>query len=176
FKVTMDREVLAYLGINLEHRNDGSIKLTQDKLQHDILSEYDTQTKLEGNKYLRLLGQLSYLTHSRPDLLTLVSYHASKAKDPSDEDCKSLLKIVTLLRQTTDKGLILYPKSNDDDDKIYITAMVDAAYMSHEDAGSHTGYCISVGSKTPKSYFYSKSYKQKLTATSSTHAEVRALY
>jgi hypothetical protein len=108
--------------------------------------------------------------------MTMVAYHATKAKNPTEDDCKSLLKIVNHLRQTPDKGLILFPKSPDDGNKIYITAMVDAAYMSHDDAGSHTGYCISIGSKNPKSYFFSKSYKQKLTATSSTHAEVRALY
>jgi hypothetical protein len=53
---------------------------------------------------------------------------------------------------------------------------VDAAYMSHNDAASHTGYTIAIGSPEPKSFFYSKSMKQKLTATSSTHAEIRALY
>ena len=109
FKVTIDKEVLAYLGINLEHRSDGSTKLTQDKLQHDILNEYSSESKIDSNNYLRLLGQLSYLTHSRPDLMTMVAYHATKANDPTENDCKSLLKIVNYLRQTPDKGLILYP-------------------------------------------------------------------
>jgi len=48
--------------------------------------------------------------------------------------------------------------------------------MSHNDAASHTDYTIAIGSPEPKSFFYSKSMKQKLTATSSTHAEIRALY
>ena len=108
--------------------------------------------------------------------MTMVAYHATKANDPTENDCKSLLKIVSYLRQTPDKGLILYPKSSDDNNQIHITAYVDAAYMSHEDAGSHTGYTIAIGSKNPRSSFHSKSFKQKLVATSSTHAEVRALY
>jgi hypothetical protein len=36
--------------------------------------------------------------------------------------------------------------------------------------------CISLGSIQPSSYFYSKSSKQQNIATSSTHAEIRALY
>ncbi|MFO0446982.1 MAG: Ty1/Copia family ribonuclease HI, partial [Planctomyces sp.] len=50
---------------------------------------------------------------------------------------------------------------------------VDASYLAHEDAKSHTGYCLSFGKFGS---FYSKSSKQKLVATSSTHAEIRALY
>jgi hypothetical protein len=72
--------------------------------------------------------------------------------------------------------LILHPKDKDSTDKLVMTCYVDAAYMSHSDAASHTGYTIAIGSPEPKSFFYSKSMKQKLTATSSTHAEIRALY
>jgi hypothetical protein len=48
--------------------------------------------------------------------------------------------------------------------------------MSHRDAASHTGYCIALGSMHPKSFIINKSSKQKCIATSSTHAEIRALY
>jgi len=49
----------------------------------------------------------------------------------------------------------------------------DASYLAHEDAKSHTGYFLSFyefGS------FYSRTSKKKLDTTSSTHAEIRALY
>ena len=59
-------------------------------------------------------------------------------------------------------------------DPLRLKCYVDAAYLSHSDASSHTGYCISLG--TSEGCFYSKSQKQKLIATSSTHAEIRALY
>ncbi len=55
-------------------------------------------------------------------------------------------------------------------------AFADAAYMSHVDASSHTGYCIAIGSVNPRSFVVNKSSKQKSIATSSTHAEVRALF
>ena len=45
--------------------------------------------------------------------------------------------------------------------------------MSHEDSKGHSGYCLSVGDLGA---FYSESNKQPLVATSSTHAEVKALY
>jgi hypothetical protein len=50
---------------------------------------------------------------------------------------------------------------------------VDASYLAHKDAKSHTGYWLSFGKFGS---FYSKSSMQKLVATSSTHAEIRALY
>lgn len=84
--------------------------------------------------------------------------------------------IVAYLRQTPEWGLTLYPKNENDDGSLHLTAFVDAAYMSHTDASSHTGYCIALGSVQPQSFFMSKSQKQKCMATSSTHAEIRALY
>jgi uncharacterized membrane protein YGL010W len=50
---------------------------------------------------------------------------------------------------------------------------VDASYLTHADSKSHTGYCLSFGEL---GCFYSKSSKQQLVTTSSTHAEMRALY
>jgi len=84
--------------------------------------------------------------------------------------------IVEYLRQTSEQGLTIYPKKDEDDDKIHLTAFVDAAYMSHNDASSHTGYCVAIGSMNPRSFVVNKSSKQKCVATSSTHAEVRALF
>ena len=46
-------------------------------------------------------------------------------------------------------------------------------FRSHEDSRGHTGYCICIGDMGS---FYAKSTKQQLVATSSTHAEVKALY
>jgi hypothetical protein len=45
--------------------------------------------------------------------------------------------------------------------------------LTHRDSKSHSGYCMSFGTVGT---FYSKSGKQTLVTTSSTHAEMRALY
>lgn len=179
FPVTIDHDISSHLGITITKQDDGSVKLTQGKLLTEIFEEYDSIKSMDTNEkdsgpYLRLLGQLMYMVHSRPDIATAVSYAATKSIDPSVEDWKALLKIVTYLKQTPELGLTLH-KKKEEDDELHMVAFVDAAYMSHEDAGSHTGYCIGLG-RMPESYFYSKSIKQKLVATSSTHAEIRALY
>jgi len=95
---------------------------------------------------------------------------------PTEDDYNELLQIVRFLKGTPDEGLRLYPGSRDN--KLKIIAYVDAAFSSHNDGSSHTGYTIGLttGSTNPKSFFHSKIQKQKLVATSSTHAETRALY
>ena len=195
FQITANYNVSTHLGINITKNQDGSIKLTQPKLLNQLLTEYptavsnlypsrktrssdSTQTEtepIERNKYLRLLGQLMYLANTRPDILPTLSYASTRSTEPKQKDYDRLLETVSYLRQTQNEGLTLYP-STDGDHQIHLIAYVDAAYMSHSDAASHTGYTVSIGPKNPKSFFFSKSFKQKLVATSSTHAEIRALY
>jgi len=99
--------------------------------------------------YLRLLaGQLSYLTHSRPDIMTAVSNCATKSIAPTKRDNDRLLKIFGYLRQTFDYGITLSP-NREQNNILYMTAYVDAAYMSHDDSGSHTGYTIALDLKNP---------------------------
>ena len=96
YRVTANYDVTSYLGIDITNRPDGSIKLTQSKLLHEIISEYGQQSDnhasypakiissnsdskpIDTIKYLRLLGKLMYLVHSRPDITTAISYAATK--------------------------------------------------------------------------------------------------
>ena len=150
---TIDYDVTSHLGITLTRKDDdGSIKLTQPKLLAEILQEYDSNTSMypatvtaakdqastpiESSTYLRLLGQLMYLTNSRPDIMTAVAYASTHSTKPTKHDFQDLIKIVTYLRQTPEIGLILYPrdKTESDDkekDAFHLTAYVDAGYMSH---------------------------------------------
>ena len=148
-----------------------------DTMNTDDINKDSTEEDLQNMfNYMRLLGQLMYITHSRPDILPSVSYAATKSKTNTHKDFQDLLQIVAYLRQTSDYGLTIYPRRKDDDDSLNLIAYVDAAYMSHADASSHTGYCISLGPIQPQSFIINKSQKQKCIATSSTHAEIRALY
>ena len=54
-----------------------------------------------------------------------------------------------------------------------LTCYTDTSYLTHADSKSHSGYCMSFGAVGT---FYSKSGKQQLVATSSTHSEMRGLY
>jgi len=126
----------------------------------------------EQHEYLHLLGMLSYIAHSRPDTLTALSYAATKNTNPTKQDFKELLLVVDYLWQTKEKGLILHP-AQEKDAPLKLICHVDASYLAHSDTKSHTGYCLSFGNFRS---FYSKSSKQKLVATLSMHAKIRALY
>ena len=195
FPITVDYDADSYLGIHIEQVSDTTVKLTQPKLLNKIFQEFTesncptppnviTPMKapqpptansssihfIEPNIYLHLLGMLLYLTKSRPDILTATTFAATKSKNPSQQDYHNLLHIVQYLRQTKDRGLIL---TNDNSPFFQLHCYVDASYLIHPDSKSHTGYSITFGDSGT---FYAKSLKQTLVATSSTHAETRALY
>lgn len=58
--------------------------------------------------------------------------------------------------------------------QITTTCEVDASYLTHADSKGHTGYCMGFG--WGQGVFFSKSQKQTVVPTSSTHAEMRAIY
>ncbi|MBW4976629.1 hypothetical protein KZZ08_23800, partial [Roseovarius mucosus] len=77
-----------------------------------------------------------YLTKSRPDILALCSYAATKAKSPTVADKNVLLDCVKYLYVTQDHGLIL-PSQNNSADELTLQCHVDASYLSHPDSHSH---------------------------------------
>ena len=192
FEITVNELADQHLGVNIEHREDGSLKLTQVKLLNSILTEFDeaiqaakgrhlvpfnpnrpatSDEPFDRLKYLHLLGMLNYLLRSRPDIATAVSYAATKASNPTMDDYRLLIDIVAYLNRTRDIGLIIHP--GHPDHPLRLKCYVDASFLSHDDSRGHSGYCITIGNL---SSFYSKSSKQQMVATSSTHAEVKALY
>jgi histone deacetylase 1/2 len=126
---------------------------------------------VEQSEYLHLLGMLNYLTRSRPDLCTALSFGGTHSAKPSEKAFEALLDVVRYLWDTREKSLII--RSGEPGKALELTCYVDASYLTHRDSKSHTGYCMSFGKIGT---FYAKSIKQQLVATSSTHAEVRALY
>jgi histone deacetylase 1/2 len=178
----------------MERLPDGSVKLTQKKLLHLIFEEYcpeeikgvrgtsvparstlsipDDDEPILQRDYLHLLGMLNYLTRSRPDIATALSFAATHSSNPLQSNFNQLLLVVRYLWDTRDKSLIIR-RGSGPDSPLILTCYVDASYLTHPDSRSHTGYCMSFGTTGT---FYVKSTKQQLVATSSTHAEVRALY
>lgn len=196
FEITINDQVDSHLGVNMERLDDGSIKLTQRKLLQQIFDEYPPEdiTRAKGIpiplkptvssidessdsdipqvEYLHLLGMLNYMTRSRPDISTALSFAATHSSKPMRSHYLELLRIVRYLWDTRDKSLIVRRGSNSNS-SLTLTCYVDASYLTHADARSHSGYCMSFGTVGT---FYVKSSKQQLVATSSTHAEIRALY
>ena len=186
------------MGINIGHTEDDTVTLTQPKLLQKLFKEHTEEpsrckarmpTHPYGpvpsyNKekeqqlppilvttYLRPLGLLMYLTKSRPDIMAAVSFGATKSTNPTEEDYQQLYYIVDYLRVTASKGHRIFVHIVDSSIQLYCE--VDASYLIHPDSKGHTGYTIGLH---PNGTFYNRSAKQTLVSTSSTHAEMRALY
>jgi hypothetical protein len=132
--------------------------------------DHDT-SPIERRRYQHLLGALMYLLKSRPDIATAISFAATHAVTPTVAAYEELLYCVNYLYQTKEEGLVLMQGAIGRD--LVLRCHVDASYLVHPDSKSHTGFCMSFGDIGT---FYSKSSKQKLVTTSSTHAEARAAF
>jgi hypothetical protein len=112
-----------------------------------------------------------YLTKSRPDIMTAVSFGATyKSTSPTKDDYNQLYYIVEYIRATADKGNLIYIGTSS---AIQLYCEVGSSYLIHSDSKGHTGYTMGLH---PNGTFYNRSVKQTLASTSSTHAEMRALY
>ena len=111
-----------------------------------------------------------YLTKSRPDIMAAVFFCATKAASPNTIDQQHLLYIVEYLRKTETRGHIIYASQ---DEQLQFHCTVDASYLLHPDSKGQTGYTIGLFTEGT---FYNRSSKQQLVSTSSTHAEMRAIF
>ena len=197
YEVTLDMKAESFLGIQFDRDKEGNVKLLQPKLMTKLFKEHPEVTgkrtrkpprhpygpapahgkdpaegspAIEITKYLHLLGLLMYLCHSRPDIMAAVSFGATKSANPTQYDFDNLLYIVEYLRHTKSKGHTIRPGNSD---SIQFYCYVDASYLVHSDSKGHTGYCIGTNNVGT---FYNCSRKQTLVSTSSTHAEMRAIF
>jgi KUP system potassium uptake protein len=196
FDITVSHNVTEYLGIKLDQLPSGAVRLTQPKLLLQLFQEFAEQlaafkrrptapqrrpehqscddTPMDTRIYLHLLGALLYVVKSRPDIATAVSFGSTHAAHPTLGAYDELLHCLAYLQATQELGLIL--KTGDSGGPLKLRCYADASYLTHPDSKSQTGYCMSFGSVEQEGFFYAKSSKQTLVTTSSTHAEMRALY
>ena len=145
YQVFLDTSAESFLAIHFAHLPDRSVLMSQPKLLNKVLKEYpklngykskkhpygpqpsagheDQYAKvppIEQGKYLRLLGILLYLTKSRPDIMTAVSFGATKSHAPNAMDYRNLLYIVEYLRITPTKGHRIY-SNKDQPIQLYCT-------------------------------------------------------
>jgi hypothetical protein len=109
---------------------------------------------------------------SPPDIMTAVSFGATKSTSPTQTDGDDqLYYIKEFIRATAYKGLRIYIGTSS---AIQLYCEVDASDLIHSDSKGHTGYTMGLH---PNGTFYNRSAKQTLVSISSTHAdEMRALY
>jgi hypothetical protein len=107
---------------------------------------------------------LYYLAkRTRPEILTAISYCATKILAPTIEDEKKLDRVLSYLLFSRTKKMILRIGPD-----IIIKAYVDASFGVYEDGKSVTGVVIMLGNAT----IYVKSGKQKIVIRSSTESEL----
>ena len=103
--------------------------------------------------------------------MVAVSFAGTKSSSPTDKDLSDLYYVVDYLRATQNLGHILHKSSSA---ALRLYCEVDASYLLLPDSKGHTGYnisfCGTIGT------FHNRSVKQTAVATSSTHAEARAIF
>jgi hypothetical protein len=119
--------------------------------------------------YLSAIGALMYLANNtRPDITFSVNLLARFSAAPTKRYWNGIKHLLRYLQGTHDLGLFYDRKKN-----ATLIGYADAGYLSDpQKAKSQTGYVFTYGG-SPISW---KSTKQTLTATSSNHAELIALY
>ena len=190
-QVTFNDKADAYLGMSITTSDDlHTIRLSQKGLTEDIIRKFlkdETSSvktpadsdlfevdKLadkpdaDDNNFISIVMSLMYLARlTRPDILLPVTYLASRAHCPNKDDYKKLGRIIRYLKGTVNEGTYIQCKD------IRLYCHCDASYGIHSDGRSHTGFILSLGGS--HSYLHARSLKQKVTALSSTDAEIIAV-
>ena len=192
----MSRDVYGYLGIEVNLSGD-TVELLQTGLTDKILKNVgmedcnpcETPAKEEflvkdtdGEPFnedwdcASILGQLMYLTHTRPDMQFAVHQCAKFTHDPKESDANAIKKICRYIKGTRNTGIKFQRKMIND--KLNVNCFVDASFApvwkqfdDPENARSQTGYVIRIDD-VPITWC---SRKQELTALSSTEAELIAM-
>jgi len=113
---------------------------------------------------------LAYRT--RPDLLTAVSFLATRAMHNDPKDLEALKRLIGYIQYTCDKVMTLSPTG------IIIHCWTDASYGNHAGKKGQSGILISMSYdevlNKATGFIYAMSSKQKLVAQSSAEAELIA--
>jgi guanyl-specific ribonuclease Sa len=181
--------VVDYLGMTLDFRSKGEVKITMDNNINQILEECGVtkgRTTPAGEHLfdireddVRLDSDAKRVFHSivckvlfvamrvKPECMTAVSFLTARVQDPGEDDQKKLYRLLGYLYQTKGTGIVLRIG-----DEMKVSSYIDAAYGVHKDSGkSHTGSFVTIGEGGP---IYVSSGKQKVVTKSSTEAELIA--
>ena len=129
-----------------------------------ILPDSPTLESGKAEEFHSRVAKLLYMAkRTRPDMLTVIGFLATRVQAPTQQDWMKLDRALRYLRATRDMWLNLTAS-----DDYNVEAYIDASFGVHPDGKGHTGVCITIGS----GFFYVASTKQKLVAKSSTEAEL----
>ena len=112
----------------------------------------------------KIVGKLTFLTRTRPDIQFYVNSIARCQVAPTMWDIESALTIVRYVKGTLDLGLVFSGS-----DGVVLCGHVDASFRAHDDCKSHSGGCFSIGRDSGS--FFSFSMKQPIVTLSAAEAE-----
>ena len=176
-----------YLGMLLDYKESGKVKIDMSKYLKEILEEVtvdfdgiatsraanhlfeinDDCESLPEEKAIffhHIVYKLLFLCkRGRPDIQTAIEFLTMRVKCPDHDDLKKLYRVIKYLQSTSELVLTL-----ECDESGNLLWWVDASFAVHHDMKRHTGGMMSMG----KGSIYSCSTKQKLNTKSSTESEL----
>lgn len=164
-RTSMHRYVQEVLAAGSDAKGCARTPATSDLFVVD--EDSDRASEKESVAFHSSVAKLLYLAKRvRPDLLTAISFLATRVRNPTKQDLEKLSRVVRYIRGTANYGIEL--KMSDG----VLDAYIDASHCLHSSDGkSQTGLFVTVGSGP----FFVRSAKQKLVAKSSTEAELVAI-
>ena len=190
-KMTVSRgKVHTYLGMTLDYRVRGQVKISMIGYIDEILAAFDkadpkgggTKTsaapenlfrinedckKLEPDKSVQfhnLVAKSLFATkRARPDTCTSVAFLTTRVRAPDMDDWAKLVHLMKYLRGTRTLPLILSANGSG-----IMKWWVDASFAVHPNMRGHSGGGLSLGRGFP----ITSSTKQKLNTRSSTETEI----
>jgi hypothetical protein len=182
-------DVLDYVGMTFDFREDGQVRITMEGCINDILDScgeknpkvtpatstlFDVReverASVEEAKYFHShVMKLLYLAKRvRPEILTAVSFLTTRVQTCDIDDMAKLDRVLGYLSHSSGRGIVLRIGES-----LTVSAFIDASYGVHTTSGkSHTGCAIVLGEAGP---VFAKSIKQKIVTKSSTEAELVGL-
>jgi hypothetical protein len=193
YTITTDASLESYLGINIQYNSDGSMLLTQPRRIDELIDAYgaeyagmpspsvpmstlfsdtdqDNSPRYDYTLYMSLLGKLIHIIKTRPDIAYAVNRLATRGKCATEKDYRALLRIVAYLQATRHLGIRMQRGTWNPDTPPQLYGYLDAAYASHTDSKSHTGYSFCFNDPA-SAMFFSRTTKQTNVTLSSTEAE-----
>ena len=188
---------ISFLGLNIMKSTDGNndIRVNQAGYLANILDEYEedySNLRSQPNpsdenifrpvhtgqdaeptnvtKFLSKLMKVRYLVRTRPDIELTCAALCTRSRSPTKGDDKSLNKLLKYLSENKHIGIVI--KETD----LQMVIWFDAGFAIHVDRKSHSGHLVCFGDTGVRVPIHWRSTKQKVVATSSTEAELIAMY